>query len=196
MARILIIDDNETMREGLAATVRRMGHEAMVARRELTGWSNSAGAARFRHDRPENEGRAASRWSKACARSIPPARDVVTALALSRPRRGDAPGAFDFLQKPSPRVVRLKVNGLELGKERQARERAEANRRPARRCRRALWFTEIVGETTSIRAVFQIIEKVAPPTPPFTSTANRAPAKSWWRAPSIALAAPKGRSSR
>ena len=28
MARILIIDDNETMREGLGATVRRMGHEA------------------------------------------------------------------------------------------------------------------------------------------------------------------------
>src|SRR3954463_4744289 len=31
VARILIIDDNETMREGLAATVRRMGHEALVA---------------------------------------------------------------------------------------------------------------------------------------------------------------------
>jgi two-component system response regulator HydG len=31
MARILIIDDNETMREGMAATVRRMGHEAVVA---------------------------------------------------------------------------------------------------------------------------------------------------------------------
>ena len=31
MARILIIDDNETMREGLGATVRRMGHEAVMA---------------------------------------------------------------------------------------------------------------------------------------------------------------------
>ena len=31
MARILIIDDNETMREGLGATVRRMGHEALLA---------------------------------------------------------------------------------------------------------------------------------------------------------------------
>ena len=31
MARILIIDDNETMREGLGATVRRMGHEAVLA---------------------------------------------------------------------------------------------------------------------------------------------------------------------
>ena len=31
MARILIIDDNETIREGLGATVRRMGHEAVMA---------------------------------------------------------------------------------------------------------------------------------------------------------------------
>ena len=31
MARVLIIDDNETMREGLGATVRRMGHEALLA---------------------------------------------------------------------------------------------------------------------------------------------------------------------
>jgi CheY-like chemotaxis protein len=31
MPGILIIDDNETMREGMAATIRRMGHEARVA---------------------------------------------------------------------------------------------------------------------------------------------------------------------
>jgi two-component system response regulator HydG len=35
MARILIIDDNETMREGMAATVRRMGHEALEAARRI-----------------------------------------------------------------------------------------------------------------------------------------------------------------
>src|SRR5437667_8787568 len=42
MARILIIDDNETMREGLGATVRRMGHEAALAP------SGAEGLARFR----------------------------------------------------------------------------------------------------------------------------------------------------
>jgi two-component system, NtrC family, response regulator HydG len=31
MATILIIDDNETIREGLAHTVRKMGHEALLA---------------------------------------------------------------------------------------------------------------------------------------------------------------------
>ena len=37
MARILIIDDNETMREGLGATVRRMGHEAVLASSGVEG---------------------------------------------------------------------------------------------------------------------------------------------------------------
>ena len=31
MARILVIDDNETMREGIAFTVKRMGHEVAMA---------------------------------------------------------------------------------------------------------------------------------------------------------------------
>ena len=51
MARILIIDDNETMREGMAATVRRMGHEAVVAGggRRGTGAHAQAGAGLPHH---------------------------------------------------------------------------------------------------------------------------------------------------
>ena len=41
MARVIIIDDNETMREGLGATIRRMGHEAVLAA------SGQAGLAAF-----------------------------------------------------------------------------------------------------------------------------------------------------
>ena len=48
MARILIIDDNETMREGLGATVRRMGHEAVMA---------SSGAEGLRSSRARRAGR-------------------------------------------------------------------------------------------------------------------------------------------
>jgi len=47
MPRILIIDDNETMREGLGATVRRMGHEAVLAA------SGAAGLAAFDKARPD-----------------------------------------------------------------------------------------------------------------------------------------------
>jgi len=42
MARILIIDDNETMREGLGATVRRMGHEAVTASSGAEGLAHAA----------------------------------------------------------------------------------------------------------------------------------------------------------
>ena len=42
MARILIIDDNETMREGLGATVRRMGHEAVMASSGAEGLTHVA----------------------------------------------------------------------------------------------------------------------------------------------------------
>ena len=45
MARILIIDDNETMREGLGATVRRMGHEAVLASSGAEGLTHVGPAA-------------------------------------------------------------------------------------------------------------------------------------------------------
>jgi two-component system response regulator HydG len=74
-------------------------------------------------------------------------------------------GAFDFLQKPfAPETVRLKVErALELGREKRARERAEAES-AALRADAALpyRFAEIIGDTPAMRAVFQTIEKVAP----------------------------------
>jgi len=113
MARILIIDDNETMREGLGATVRRMGHEAVMA---------SSGAEGLTHVAP--------------AAGRPPVEFVITDLKMDgiggldvvkavRERDPDCPvmivtafgtvetaveamrlGAWDFLQQPfAPEVV-------------------------------------------------------------------------------------------
>ncbi|HEX7465570.1 MAG TPA: response regulator, partial [Usitatibacter sp.] len=135
MARILIIDDNETMREGLGATVRRMGHEAVLA---------PSGAEGLTHVTP--------------AGGRPGVDFVITDLKMDgtgglevvkqvRERDPDCPvmivtafgtvetaveamrlGAFDFLQKPfAPEVVRLKVaRAIELRDERRALERAQA----------------------------------------------------------------------
>ena len=44
MANILIIDDNETMREGMAAVVRRMGHKVQACE------SGAAGLAAFQRE--------------------------------------------------------------------------------------------------------------------------------------------------
>ncbi len=45
MATVLIIDDNETIREGLAHTIGRMGHKAVIAA------SGRDGLARFKEQR-------------------------------------------------------------------------------------------------------------------------------------------------
>ncbi|HEY7375447.1 MAG TPA: sigma-54 dependent transcriptional regulator, partial [Polyangia bacterium] len=172
MARILIIDDNETMREGLGATVRRMGHEAVIT---------SSGAEGLTH--------------VVAAPGRPPVEFVITDLKMDgvggldvvkavREQDPDCPvmivtafgtvetaveamrlGAWDFLQKPfAPEVVRLKVaRALELRNERRARERAEAESAALRADAAAGYhFDDIVGETAAMRAVFATIEKVAP----------------------------------
>ncbi len=168
MARILIIDDNETMREGLAATVRRMGHEATVASGGAEGLAHMLhrGADFVITDlKMEGTGgldvvRGVQEIDPACPTMIVTAFGTVeTAVEAMRI------GAYDFLQKPfSPEVVRLKVErALELRRERRARERAEADAAALRADAAAPYsFGEIVGETATMRSVFQTIERVAP----------------------------------
>src|SRR5665213_479108 len=125
MARVLIIDDNETMREGLGATVRRMGHEAVLAAGGADGLRQVAAAG----------GRRGVDF-------------VITDLKM------DGVGGLEVVSA---------VRALELRAERHARERAEAES-AALRADAALpyRFSEIVGQTPAMRAVFQTIEKVAP----------------------------------
>jgi two-component system response regulator HydG len=171
MARILIIDDNETMREGLGATVRRMGHEAVLAA------SGAAGLAAFDKARPDfvitdlkMEGTGGLDVVKGVRDRDPdcPVMIVTAFGTVETAVEAMRTGAFEFLQKPfAPEVVRLKVErALELRREKRARERAEAES-AALRADAALpyRFDEgigMVGETPIMRAVFQSIEKVAP----------------------------------
>ena len=168
MARVLIIDDNETMREGLAATVRRMGHEAMVAP------NGAAGLAQFKQRGADfvitdlkMEGTGGLDVLKAVRELDPscPAMIVTAFGTVETAVEAMRLGAFDFLQKPfAPEVVRLKLErGLELRRERLGRERAEADAAALRADAAAPYsFGEIVGETPSMRAVFQTLERVAP----------------------------------
>jgi two-component system, NtrC family, response regulator HydG len=171
MPRILIIDDNETMREGLGATVRRMGHEAVLAA------SGAAGLAAFDKARPDfvitdlkmegTDGLGVVKGVRARDPDCPVM--IVTAFGtVETAVEAMRLGAFEFLQKPfAPEVVRLKVErALELRAEKRARERAEADA-AALRADAALPYRfdqglGMVGETPVMRAVFQTIEKVAP----------------------------------
>src|SRR5262245_66361420 len=117
MARILIIDDNETMREGLGAAVRRMGHEAVMA---------ASGAEGLTHIAPTTSRPAVDFVITDLKMDGVGGLDVVKAV---RERDTDCPvmivtafgtvetaveamrlGAWDCLQKPfAAEVVRLKV---------------------------------------------------------------------------------------
>jgi two-component system response regulator HydG len=173
MARVLIIDDNETMREGMAATVRRMGHEVLVA---AGGADGIAQLRRAQGKTPVDfvitdhkmEGvggleviRASKELDPSCPVLIVTAFGTVeTAVEAMRLE------AMDFLQKPfPPEVLRLKVErALELRNERLGRARAEAEVEALRADAAAPYgLGEIVGQAQSMRALFATIEKVAPP---------------------------------
>jgi two-component system, NtrC family, response regulator HydG len=168
MSRILIIDDNETMREGMAATVRRMGHEALVAS------GGAEGLALMRRCAPdflitdlkmaEVDGlevvEAARRIDPSCPALIVTAFGTVeTAVEAMRL------GAMDFLQKPfAPEVLRLKVQrGLDIRQEKLSRQRAEAEVEALRTDAAAGYVpNEMVGRSPLMLALFDAIARVAP----------------------------------
>jgi two-component system, NtrC family, response regulator HydG len=169
MARILIIDDNETMREGMAATARRMGHDVLVASGGAAGVDlmKKPGADFVITDlKMEGVGglevtRAVKELDPACPVLIVTAFGTVeTAVEAIRL------GAMDFLQKPfSPEVLRLKIErALELRGEKRGRARAEAEAEALRADAAAHYpGSEIVGRSPIMRTLYQTLEKIAPP---------------------------------
>src|SRR4051812_4023105 len=163
MANVLIIDDNDTMREGMAAVVRRMGHKVCAC---------ASGAEAL----------------QAFARS--PADFVITDLkmagmdgleVLRRLREIDADcptllvtaygtveaaveamklGAMDFLTKPfAPEVVRLKVErGLELRAARRLTERLQLENERLR-TEDEVRYRELVGSTEVMRKLYDWVAR-------------------------------------
>ena len=167
MARILIIDDNDTMREGMSVTVRRMGHEVYAA-------ANGAdGVERFKKHGADlvitdlkMDGMSGVDVLQAIREldvSVPTL--IVTAFGtVETAVEAMRLGALDFLQKPfAPEVLRLKVQrGLETRQDRVARVRAEAEVEALRSDAATPYgFGELVGRSPQMHAVFQLIEKVA-----------------------------------
>src|ERR1700690_3991563 len=167
MARILIIDDNETMREGMAATIRRMGHEAQVA------GGGAEGLALMRKQPPnflitdlKMEGVGGLEVLEAVKRIDPscPALIVTAFGTVETAVEAMRLGAMDFLQKPfAPEVLRLKVErALELRQEKLSRQRAEAEVEVLRADAAADYVpNEMVGQSPLMLALFESIAKVA-----------------------------------
>jgi two-component system, NtrC family, response regulator HydG len=166
MATILIIDDNETIREGLSHVVRKMGHSS------ITASSGKEGLERVKQHRPDfvitdlkMEGMDGVEVLRGVRELDPdcPAMIITAFGTVETAVQAMKLGAFDFLIKPfAPEVVRLKVErALELRAARRIKGRLEAENAYLRGQE---WekFGELVGSTDAMKKVFAIIERVAP----------------------------------
>src|SRR5689334_23441785 len=165
MPTILIIDDNETIREGLAHTVKKLGHEAVTAS------GSAAGIEAFRSKR-------ADFVITDLKMDGPSGVDVLRTLSGLDP---DVPvmvitgfgtvetaveamklGAFDFITKPiQPEVVRLKTErALELCAARRGRRKADALT-DYLTAEAEAHFPELVGNGEKMLAVRRTVEKIA-----------------------------------
>jgi two-component system response regulator HydG len=131
MATILIIDDNDTIREGLAHTVKKLGHEPVVAA------SGTAGIDAFKAKRADfvitdlkMEGQTGVDVLKAISAIDPdvPIMIITGFGTVETAVEAMKLGAFDFITKPiQTEVVRLKVErALELCAARRGRRKADA----------------------------------------------------------------------
>ena len=165
MATILIIDDNDTIREGLAHTVKKLGHEAIAAA------SGTAGIEAFKQKRADfvitdlkmegASGVEVLRTISALDADVPimlitgfgTVETAVEAMKL---------GAFDFLTKPiQPEVVRLKIErALELCAARRGRRKADATIEYLA-AEAAGRFPELIGSGDKMAVVRRTVEKVA-----------------------------------
>lgn len=169
MAAILIIDDNETIRAGVAHTVKRMGHEPLQAASGAVGIDifKSRADIDFAITDLKMDGMDGVQVLRAIREHNP---DVPTMLITGYGTVETAVeamklGAFDFLTKPfAPEVVRLKVErALELASTRRARRKLEAQndylRKQAEEGQSR--FADLIGSSDKMKSVFRTVEKVA-----------------------------------
>ncbi|HUU03981.1 MAG TPA: sigma-54 dependent transcriptional regulator [Myxococcota bacterium] len=167
MASILIIDDNETIREGVATVVARMGHKTYLAE------SGQAGLKIFFSRRTDftitdlkMEGSDGIDVLKAIHEKEPEAVVMlITAFGtVETAVEAMKLGAFDFITKPfSPDVLRAKVErALEMARIKKESRRLREENNLLRGEVRDAAINSMIGSSTAIQAVFDTIRKVAP----------------------------------
>ena len=165
MAVILVVDDNETVREGLAHVAKKLGHTVLIAS------SGSAGIAAFKQKRADfvitdlkMEGGTGVDVLKGIAAldSDVPIMIITGFGTVETAVEAMKLGAIDFITKPiQPEVVRLKIErALELCATRRGRRKSDA-------ITAALTsdvegrFPELVGSGEKMAIVRRTVEKVA-----------------------------------
>ena len=165
MANVLIIDDNDTMREGLSAVVRRMGHKVCACAGGAEALQAFArGPADFVITDLKMAGmdglevlRRIREIDADCPTLLVTAYGTVEAAVEAMKL-----GAMDFLTKPfAPEVVRLKVErGLELRAARRLSERLQLENERLR-TEDDVRYRELVGSTEVMRKLYDAVGRVA-----------------------------------
>ncbi|MDP8255199.1 MAG: sigma-54 dependent transcriptional regulator [Candidatus Alcyoniella australis] len=167
MANILIVEDNETMREGMEKVITKMGHHVVGAS------SGAEGLERFDEetfdfvltdlkmepiDGMEVLTRIREKAPEQLVMILTAYGSIETAVESMRK------GAFDFITKPfSQDYLRMKVNQalemVQLSRDRQRLTQTTEYFREEER--REYNFEEIVGDSSKMEEIFSTIRKVA-----------------------------------
>ena len=166
MANVLIIDDNDTLREGLAAVVRRMGHKVCACQ---SGAEALAAFARSPADFVITDLKMSGMDGLEVLRRIRELDPDCPTLLVTAYGTVEAAveamklGAMDFLTKPfPPEVVRLKVErALELRAARRLNERLQLENERLR-TEDEVRYRELVGSTEVMSKLYDAIGRVPP----------------------------------
>ena len=167
MARVYVVDDNESMREGMAITIARLGHE-------VSAFSTGAEAiAAFRKKPAEfvvTDLKMDDKSGLAVVkelRAIEPDAVVMVVTGFGTVEtavEAMKEGAFDFVQKPfPPELLRAKVEkGLEIATQRRQNVRLrEHSRVIADDAAPPLDVGSMIGRSEPMMRVFSALQKVA-----------------------------------
>ncbi|MFW5966321.1 MAG: sigma-54-dependent transcriptional regulator [Persicimonas sp.] len=164
---ILIVEDNDTLREGMAQVVERMEH------RVLTAPGGKKGLELFAEEAPDlvitdlkmDEVDGMQVLSEVLDERPETLVMIVTAFgSIEKAVEAMKEGAFDFIPKPfPPDLLRAKIEkALEMRASQKETERLSSENEMLRRDAGHLDDSEIVGESPAIQEVFETVEKVAP----------------------------------
>ncbi|MDX9723395.1 MAG: sigma-54 dependent transcriptional regulator [Myxococcota bacterium] len=164
MANILIVEDNETLREGIAIVVKRMGHTPyMCASGAAALEVFSRRSIDFTISDLKMEGMDGLQVLRAIRREDPEALVMIITAHGSIEVAVEAmkEGAFDFITKPFPQdVLRLKLEkALSV---RLQRERLQQENEYLRNDAAVPKFEDIIGQSASMLRTFDLVRKLAP----------------------------------
>ncbi|WP_223642560.1 sigma-54 dependent transcriptional regulator [Corallococcus sp. EGB] len=165
MARILVIDDHDTLREGMTVTLTRSGHTVSAVK---SGADGLAAYKKGPFDLVVTDLKMDGLDGIAVTRALKQADPgavvmVVTAFGtIETAVQAMQEGAYDFITKPfPPEVLRAKVDkGLELSATRRQVERLTA-RTDAHDADAALTHRDLVGDSEPMQKLLAQVRKVA-----------------------------------